>query len=96
MNQLAVVLEQHKVAHIVEQDLGGQGTAHQGLQFIELAKMVELDAVDGAPLQKAFGVGRQGAHTGLGAVADEQHFLVLFVPCRSESGRTFESSESVG
>ena len=56
LDQLAVVLEQHEVAQIVQQVLGGQGAAHQGLQFVERAQRVQIHSVDGAPLLEALSI----------------------------------------
>ncbi|MDV7400208.1 hypothetical protein RZS08_52830, partial [Arthrospira platensis SPKY1] len=66
LDQSPVVLKQHEVAQVVQQSSWGQHAAHQGLQFIELAQRVQVHAVDGAPLQKALGVGRQAAQAGVG------------------------------
>jgi hypothetical protein len=62
LDQPAVVLEQHEVAQVVEQHGRGEHAADQGLQLVELAQRVEVDAIDGAPLHEALGIGRQRAH----------------------------------
>ncbi|MNQ91871.1 hypothetical protein D3C85_1072700 [compost metagenome] len=59
LHQPAVIFKQHEVAQVIEQHLRRQGTAHQGLQFVELTHRVEILAVDGAPVHEAFGIGRQ-------------------------------------
>jgi hypothetical protein len=59
LDQLAVVLEQHEVAQVVQQVGRRQRASHQRLQLVELAQRVERVAVDGAPLHEALAVGRE-------------------------------------
>ena len=66
--QAAVILEQDEVAQVVQQHLRVEHAVHQGLQLVELTQWVQVHAVDGSPLQKAFGAGRQAPHAGIRSV----------------------------
>ncbi len=67
-HQATVILEQHEVTQVIQQQLRRHHTAQQGLQFVELTQRIELFAVDGAPVHKAFGISRQRAHACLAAI----------------------------
>ena len=77
LDQSAIVFEEYEVAQVIQQGGWVQYTAHQGLQFFELAQRVQVHAVDGAPLQKALGVGRQAAQAGIRPVRDDQQLVGL-------------------
>ena len=68
LNQAAIVLKQHKAAHIIQQHRRRQHALHQRLQLVECAQRVQVHPVDGAPLHETLGVGRQAAQAGLAAV----------------------------
>ena len=77
LHQPAIILEQHEVAQVIQQQLRRQRTAHQRLQLVELAQRIELLAIDGAPVHEALGIGRQRAHARLAAIGNHQDLVVV-------------------
>ncbi len=77
LDDVAVVLEQHEAAQIVQQHRGRQHAAHQRLQLVERAQRVERDAVDRAPGHESLGIRRQRAQQRIAAVRNDQHLVVL-------------------
>jgi hypothetical protein len=68
LRQSSVILEDDKVAQVIEQMLFLEYAPHQRLQLAELPQRVFLDAVDRSPRHEPFLVCRERAHTRMHAV----------------------------
>ncbi|MCY1294178.1 hypothetical protein D9M70_434640 [compost metagenome] len=77
LHQPAVILEQHEVAHVIEQHGRLKHATNQRFQLVEFAQRIDAYTVNGAPASEAFRIRRQRAHTRLAAIGNHQDLVVL-------------------